>query len=98
MASWPPLSQKINYLLASQSIVWYLLCEITDIDTSGTDTDINTGIGPSLIIVCWPVSQLLKGLYTIGNIWDIFTRPSTPVRGRVKGKTGQYGSYSLGNN
>ena len=34
MASWPLLSQKINYLLASQSIVWYLLCEITDIDTS----------------------------------------------------------------
>ena len=34
MVSWPPLSQKINYLLASQSIVWYLLCEITDIDTS----------------------------------------------------------------
>ena len=34
MASWPLLSQKINYLLASQSIVWYLLREITDIDTS----------------------------------------------------------------
>ena len=53
MASWPPLSQKINYLLASQSIVWYLLCEITDIDTSiitgvSTNTDTDTGISPSL--------------------------------------------------
>ena len=32
MASWPPLSQKINYLLASQSIVWYLLREITEVN------------------------------------------------------------------
>ena len=58
MASWPPLSQKINYLLACQSIVWYLLREITisilpiitGIGGIGTDTDTDTGIGPSLIM------------------------------------------------
>ena len=55
MASWPPLSQKINYLLASQSIVWYLLRKITDIDTYNYHRyrhryRYRTGIGPSLII------------------------------------------------
>ena len=56
MASWPPLSQTFNYLLASQSIVWYLLRKITDTDTSNYrwyrhryHTD--TGIGQPLLFM-----------------------------------------------
>ena len=61
MAFWPPLRQKINYLLASQSIVWYLLRAILlIINGISTDTDTDTGIGPSLIITYAELYQLVK--------------------------------------
>ena len=75
MASWPPLSQKINYPLASQSIVWYLLPRLLIsilliITAISTDTD--TGIGPSLLEYHDGALQLCM---TVGS-YDVCERTS----------------------
>ena len=72
MAYWPPLNQKINYLLASQSIVWYLL------RINGTDTNTDTGIGPSLLYnPITKISTIGYVIETLGNIIKTLKLPPT---------------------
>ena len=58
------------YYTASQSIVWYLLCEITDtilpiITGISTDTNTDTGIGPPLLLSTSVLNDIHPSVYEI---------------------------------